>query len=119
MVKMHYVRNVGPKVYVLEPKLVLAAGATSLPHVFSNPEQRICLFMYSRFEWNPTMLFVDTIIPWTSEWLFQYEIWVATGAWCGGGEHLVPDSIESKKAEEEAHEEKDSDKSKRTAIQNA
>lgn len=28
-----------------------------------------------------------TIIPWTSEWLFNYEVWLATGEWRGGGMH--------------------------------
>ncbi|MYD87819.1 MAG: hypothetical protein F4018_15215 [Acidobacteria bacterium] len=25
------------------------------------------------------------IVPWTSEWLACYEIWLATGKWLGGG----------------------------------
>ena len=32
------------------------------------------------------MLMVDTTVPWTSEWLLNYEIWLATGTWYGGGE---------------------------------
>jgi hypothetical protein len=32
------------------------------------------------------MLIVDTTIPWTSEWLINYEIWLPTGDWHGGGE---------------------------------
>lgn len=31
------------------------------------------------------MLIANTIVPWTSEWLFYYEIWLATGQWHGGG----------------------------------
>ena len=36
-------------------------------------------------EWNPTMLLSRTIVPWASEWLLFYELWVITGVWLGGG----------------------------------
>lgn len=29
-----------------------------------------------------------TIVPWTIEWLFYYEIWLGIGEWCGGGHSL-------------------------------
>ena len=32
-------------------------------------------------------LIANTIIPWTVEWLYYYELWQATGEWLGGGEH--------------------------------
>jgi hypothetical protein len=31
------------------------------------------------------MSIADTIVPWTSEWLMYYEIWLATSDWYGGG----------------------------------
>ena len=46
---------------------------------------RICLYRYSEF--NVYKLLADTIIPWTVEWLYFYELWLATGEWLGGGEH--------------------------------
>ena len=33
------------------------------------------------------MWIADTILPWTSLWLYFYELWHATGQWLGGGEH--------------------------------
>ena len=33
------------------------------------------------------MNIAETIIPWASEWLLHYEIWLATGEWQGGGIH--------------------------------
>jgi hypothetical protein len=27
----------------------------------------------------------ESIVPWTSLWLYYYEIWHATGEWLGGG----------------------------------
>jgi hypothetical protein len=46
-------------------------------------EVRIAWEMY---EWTVGMSIANTIVPWTSEWLAHYEIWLATGDWQGGGE---------------------------------
>lgn len=86
--KLIYKRNDGIKVYVEQPKpLSLAKGKDVLPHVYSTPEQRLCLYYPNQVEWNPGMLYTRTIIPWACEWLLHYECWVATGEWRGGGVH--------------------------------
>jgi len=47
-------------------------------------QDRLCL--YYHYEYDVTrMLLADTVIPWASEWLLHYEIWLATGTWHGGG----------------------------------
>lgn len=46
---------------------------------------KICLDRYQVF--NKYKYISNTIIPWTIEWLYYYEIWLATGKWLGGGEH--------------------------------
>lgn len=87
-IKLHYKYNDGAKLYVIEPKpLALAQGETKLPHVYSTPEQRLCLYYPNGKEWNTGMLYVHTLIPWACEWLCHYELWVATGTWHGGGIH--------------------------------
>ena len=73
-----------PDVVVVTPPLE-RYDDKKIPHVFSG--NRLCLFRYKYFEWNSEMRIDQTIIPWTSLWLFYYEIWLATGIWCGGGEH--------------------------------
>jgi hypothetical protein len=70
-----------PTVRVLAPALQDRPGE-SIPHLFSNGS--LCLHLDD--EWSSAMLLVHTIVPWTSEWLFNYEIWLATGTWNGGGE---------------------------------
>lgn len=40
------------------------------------------------------MYVCDTIVPWTAEWLLNYELWLATGEWVGGGEHPQGGSAE-------------------------
>jgi hypothetical protein len=74
-----------PKVRVVAPALERRPD-DSIPHLFSDGS--ICLHLYD--EWSADMLIVYTTIPWTSEWLFNYEIWLATGTWHGGGEWPPP-----------------------------
>jgi hypothetical protein len=31
------------------------------------------------------MLLAYTVVPWISEWLLYYELWLFTGEWTGGG----------------------------------
>lgn len=100
-VKIQYRRPKGVKCFVLEPKLELAEGKKSLPHVYSTPLQQLCLYFPNGFEWNTSMLLTETIVPWASEWLYHYELWVATGQWHGGGTKHGEDGdmLESLKAE--------------------
>lgn len=83
-VQLRYVRNKGAKVFVLKPSpLPLAKGHTRLPHVFSHENQELCLYYQS--EWDTSMLYTQTLIPWTYEWLLHYELWAGNGEWTGGG----------------------------------
>lgn len=70
-----------PRVEVIEPTLETRPG-DSLPHVFDDGS--LCLHLEN--EWTSDMLMVHTTVPWTSEWLINYEIWKATGIWYGGGQ---------------------------------
>ncbi len=60
---------------------------SDFPHHFKIDKEKmeveLCLHM--PYEFNHTGLIANTIIPWAQEWLFFYEIWLATGEWCGGG----------------------------------
>ena len=98
-IELIYVRNKQPDVYVLSPKLLFFPGKSSLPHVYSTEEQRLCLYYRRASEWRKDMFLADTIIPWTSEWLLHYECWLATGIWHGGGIHNVAE-IEKLKDQE-------------------
>ncbi len=87
-IKVVYQREKHPNVYVIEPKpLILPEGKSKLEHIYSTDKQHLCIYYKKAKEWNETMFIADTIIPWTSEWLYHYEIWVATGIWHGGGIH--------------------------------
>lgn len=82
-VRLTYKLGEKPVVEVINPKLIIPEGK-SLPHVFSG--NKLCLYLAD--EWRGDMLISNTIVPWISEWLLYYEIWLTTGEWLGGGVHL-------------------------------
>ena len=90
-IKLVYRLGRSPKVYVVSPKpLPLAKGEISLPHVYDNVSQQICLYYNNedkKKEWSPNKIIANTIVPWIAEWLYFYEIWQYTGVWTGGGIH--------------------------------
>jgi hypothetical protein len=75
-----------PLVYVARPRLRVVEGK-ALPHVYSL--NTLCLFLGNR-EWHESIPIADTLVPWASEWLLFYELWLATGEWLGEGEHPPP-----------------------------
>lgn len=75
-----------PDVYLLEPKFDV--GTRRPPHLYSFSQQKLCLYLPGKQDWSSSMNLADTIIPWACEWLFFYEMWLITGSWYGGGEHL-------------------------------
>jgi hypothetical protein len=81
IVQVTYSMRRFPQVRVLRPQLRTRPGE-ALPHVYG--DGTLCLHLER--EWTPDMLIVHTTLPWTSEWLINYEIWRATGNWHGGGE---------------------------------
>lgn len=67
-----------PDVHVIAPQLQ-PDDSGRLPHVWDDGSLCLC----GRGEWQCNDLYVDTVIPWASEWLFFYEIWKATAIWMG------------------------------------
>ncbi len=75
-IRIDYAPTTSPKVFVLSPALVGNA-----PHVYKRGY--LCLYWH---EYENSMGFGDTIVPWTAEWLYFYELWQVTGEW------LAPES---------------------------
>ncbi len=100
-VEIRYRPGKRPVIKVLEPTLIKPEGK-HLPHVYSGEE----LCVYFPGEWNGDSPLTESIIPWTSEWLFHYEVWLASGQWCGGGVHP---SIKRKSAVSEQQEDQRKD----------
>ena len=87
-VTITYKKGFRPQVTVTGDDLP-GLNRSDFPHKFAidreNSSVEICLHL--RHEFDASMLISDCIIPWTAEWLYFYEIWLATGEWCGGGKH--------------------------------
>lgn len=84
-VRIRYQLANAPKVSVLEPKLRRRADAEQIPHIYA--EDSLCLYLPHSGEWHAGKFIAETIVPWTSLWLYFYEVWHATGEWRGGGIH--------------------------------
>lgn len=80
-IRLRYRYGRTPDVTVISPDLPLHENADVLPHTYRG--DRLCLHLPG--QWRPTMLLANTTVPWTSEWLLYYEIWLVTGEWHGGG----------------------------------
>ncbi len=89
-IKIKYRLRERPHVSVLAPELMPRKGER-IPHLF--PGKELCLFRYKYYEWNSRMHLADTILPWSSIWLLHYEIWHATGVWCGSKQEHPEDNM--------------------------
>lgn len=90
-VRIDYEFGDTPLVHVVHPDLVDLAGGRRLPHVYRQKPPRLCLYLPRAGEWQPHMLLVDTIVPWSILWLFYFEDWLETNEWQGGGVHPASD----------------------------
>lgn len=77
-----------PKIKIVSPELKRNEKGKEAEHLY--PNGYLCLYQPKYREFTRTDLLTDTIIPWTSLWLYHYEVWHLTGEWLGGGEHPKP-----------------------------
>ena len=87
-VNLTYELGQPPEIWVIGDELE-RLNDPDFPHKYEvdaeGKKVRLCLYRYREFD--AYKLLSDTIVPWVVEWLYHYEIWLATGEWCGGGEH--------------------------------
>lgn len=95
LVDFEYEKNNYPRVYIRNQE-ILRNAEDLVPHCYEriyknedNQKVRLCLFYPKNKEWTSSMSISDTIIPWTIEWLYYYELWRITGKWFGKGIHDV------------------------------
>jgi hypothetical protein len=65
-----------PRVFILFPQLKKGA-----PHMY--PDGSLCLYYPSDKSFNDLTFIADTIVPWTAEWLYFYEVWLEEDIWWG------------------------------------
>lgn len=79
-----------PEVEILSPVLKEVAGGKRSPHEFySETNTKPCLLFNKGNikDWTPKMEISESIVPWTLEWLWYWELWLVDGEWRGGGVH--------------------------------
>lgn len=86
LIRIEMAPESAPRIFVNDPNVEVLAGGRDLPHVYRNPT-RLCLYLPGTREWQPWMRLDQTIVPWTSLWLFYFEDWLDTREWKGGGMH--------------------------------
>lgn len=75
LIKITYELYSIPRVFVLKPKLHPDA-----PHIYKE-SGALCLYFPEDNSWNSKKLLGETIFLWAAEWLYYYELWLATGQW--------------------------------------
>jgi hypothetical protein len=71
-----------PVIRVIDPPLEGRPGE-ALPHVF--PGDLLCVYRGDQWTADKSLAL---ILPWISEWLLYYELWLTTGKWYGGGHEV-------------------------------
>ena len=83
-----YRLGAAPLALVEQPALIGRADQGEIPHTYVADEYgplRPCLYYPRDGDWSEDRALAWTIIPWLLEWLVEYEVWLVTGEWCGGG----------------------------------
>lgn len=77
-----------PCVYILDPPLQDREDSL-IPHLYErNSVPYLCLYDPQKEHWEDNERSIaDTIIPWASEWLANYELWRTTGKWYAPERH--------------------------------
>lgn len=83
--RLKYYLNYTPEITIHYPKLIPNFKGDPVPHVY--PGLKLCLYKPGYGEFTPRKYLSQTVIGWTSTWLYFYEVWHITGEWLGGGEH--------------------------------
>lgn len=82
-----YTQRSNPTSFIIKPSLSELAGTRVIPHLYSQRQQKLCLFRPKYKEWRPIEQIATTIIPWIFAWLLYFEEWLVSNEWKGGGEH--------------------------------
>lgn len=76
LIKVSYQEYTAPKVEVILPKL-----HPNAKHIY--PNGSLCLYHPQDHPWRGVNILASTLVVWTAEWLYCYEVWRATGEWIG------------------------------------
>lgn len=78
-----------PEVFVDSPDIRLLAEGRKIPHLYSQTQRELCLYLPGSGQWSTNQLLANTIVPWVSLWLLYFEEWLWSDDWKGDGEHPI------------------------------
>lgn len=84
-IQIKYRLGENPQVLVIDPPLERNFNGDRIEHMYRDGS--LCLHRPRYKHFTASMLIADTIVPWTTLWLYHYENWHISGTWEGGGEH--------------------------------
>jgi hypothetical protein len=87
VIRIEFQQGDTPDIFVEDPDLTSLAEGRRLPHVYGQKPTRLCLYLPRTREWEAWMRLDQTVVPWTSLWLFYFEEWLVSDDWKGGGQH--------------------------------
>ncbi len=76
-----------PIIYVLSPNLQEESNGIKIPHLYCQKTLRLCLYYPNNKEFLLDDYIAEQVIPWIKLWLYNYEVWLYTKKWLGGGIH--------------------------------
>ena len=86
-IRIEFKQGSRPEIFVDRPDLQALAGGQRIPHLYQHSLPGSCLYLPQTCEWQSWMRLDQTLVPWTTLWLFYFEEWLASGEWKGGGMH--------------------------------
>lgn len=78
--------NTKIQVFVIDPKINQFYNKKIVPHMYKDGS--LCLYYPKYQERKDDDFWAATLVPWTSLWLYYFEIWQQTGNWLGEGIHV-------------------------------
>lgn len=65
------------------PRVYVEGVTSNAPHIHISLGNCLCLYKPKFTNWNYSMPISETIIPWTINWIIQWEVWQVTGKYNG------------------------------------
>jgi hypothetical protein len=97
-VRIEFKQGDTPQIFIEAPDPHVLAGGRRIPHLYQQKPPRLCLWLPQTGEWQRWMRLDQTVVPWTSLWLFYFEEWLASDDWKGGGIHTETDDDQEEAA---------------------
>ena len=90
--------------------LVFVVILSGVVRALANDVDLLCVYRGDQWKADKPL---SAILPWITEWLFYYELWLPTGQWYGGGHDLrtgrkdarTPDHAEDTRSRRTKHSE--------------